>query len=209
VRGFADFYQRFFRRDTPRKRPPDTGLTSIRVAKLGKRLPRGSPPPTKSVIYAALGLPPGDPLDFPDTALAMGGVFLPPPISHHVRAQASGKIASRKIVCSCERVRRFLSAIFSVRHPRKKNQIVVDNIVVMVLRHNPQTTNNVAEPRLHIPYYDWPVPACSLNGFGLIEQRVKQEMMGVQHKRRLTSEISHDDPLLAGGVDPLKERIIW
>jgi hypothetical protein len=28
----------------------------------------------------------------------MRGVFLPPPISHHVRAQASGKIASRKIV---------------------------------------------------------------------------------------------------------------
>ena len=27
--------------------------------------------------------------------------FLPPPISHHVHAQASGKIASRKIVCSC------------------------------------------------------------------------------------------------------------
>jgi hypothetical protein len=48
------------------------------------------------------------------------GFFLPPPISHHVRAQASGKIASRKIVCSCERVRRFLPAIFSVRHPRKR-----------------------------------------------------------------------------------------
>jgi hypothetical protein len=27
--------------------------------------------------------------------------FLPRPISHHVHAQASGKIASRKIVCSC------------------------------------------------------------------------------------------------------------
>jgi hypothetical protein len=38
--------------------------------------------------------------------------FSPPPISHHVRAQASGKIVSRKIVCSCERVRRFLPAIF-------------------------------------------------------------------------------------------------
>src|SRR6476620_5682187 len=37
----------------------------------------------------------------------MRGVFLPPPIAHRVRAQASGKIASRKIVCSCERVRRF------------------------------------------------------------------------------------------------------
>ena len=38
--------------------------------------------------------------------------FLPPPISHHVHAQASGKIASRKIVCSCERVRQFLPAFF-------------------------------------------------------------------------------------------------
>jgi hypothetical protein len=51
----------------------------------------------------------------------MRGVSLPPPISHHVHAQASGKIASRKIVCSCERVRRFLPAIFSVRHPHKSN----------------------------------------------------------------------------------------
>jgi hypothetical protein len=44
-----------------------TGRASIRVAKLGNASP-GDPPPTKSVIYAALGLPPpGDPLDFPDT----------------------------------------------------------------------------------------------------------------------------------------------
>ncbi len=90
-----------------------------------------------------------------------------------------------------------------------ENQIVVDNIVVRVLLDNPQAPNDVAEPRLHISDDDRPVPACTLNRFGLIEQRVTQEMMGVQHKRRLTSEISHDDPLLAGGVDPLKERIVW
>jgi hypothetical protein len=43
VRGFADFYQRFFSVRHPRKRPP--------ILVWG--------PPTKSVIYAALGLPPG------------------------------------------------------------------------------------------------------------------------------------------------------
>jgi hypothetical protein len=44
VRGFADFYQRFFFGETPsRKRTPDTGLTSIRVAKLGNAY-TGQPP---------------------------------------------------------------------------------------------------------------------------------------------------------------------
>jgi hypothetical protein len=80
---------------------------------------------------ALFGCAPKRPLDFKfpprpqkasekNSVWKMRGVFLPPPISHHVRAQASGKIASRKIVCSCERVRRFLPAIFSVRHPRKR-----------------------------------------------------------------------------------------
>jgi hypothetical protein len=41
--------------EAPSQKTPDIGLTSIRVAKLGKRLPRPAPP-TKSVIYAALGL---------------------------------------------------------------------------------------------------------------------------------------------------------
>src|SRR5258708_21807697 len=40
--------------------------------------------------------------------------------SHHVRAQASGKIASQKIVCSRERVRRFLPAIFFGETPSQK-----------------------------------------------------------------------------------------
>jgi hypothetical protein len=48
---------------------PITCLTSIRVAKFGKRLPRG--PLTKLVIYAALGLPHGGTLDFPDTPQAL------------------------------------------------------------------------------------------------------------------------------------------
>jgi hypothetical protein len=52
--------------------------------------------------------------------IAPSDSLLPPPISHHVRAQASGKIASRK-------VRRFLSAFFSVRHPRKRPPILVSN----------------------------------------------------------------------------------
>ena len=72
MRGFADFYQRFFG-ETASQNTPDTGITSIRVAKLGKRLPR-DPPPTKSVIYAALGLPPprgGGPPRFFDTPQAL------------------------------------------------------------------------------------------------------------------------------------------
>jgi hypothetical protein len=58
------------------------------------------------------------------------------------------------------------------------------------------------------PHDDGPVPARALILVGLIEQRVAQKMMGVQHERRLTVEIGHDDPLLAGSVDPLKERIV-
>jgi hypothetical protein len=66
VRGFADFYQRFFC-ETPSQKTPDIGLTSIRVPN-SENACLGGTPPTKSVIYAALGLPPGgDPLDFPDT----------------------------------------------------------------------------------------------------------------------------------------------
>jgi hypothetical protein len=90
-----------------------------------------------------------------------------------------------------------------------QDQIVVDNIVVRPLLHNLQAPNDVAEPRLHIPYDDRPVPARAVVLVGLIEQRVTQEMVGVQHERRLTIEIGYDDPLLAGGVDPLKERIVW
>ena len=40
--GFADFYQRFFG-ETPSQKTPDTGLTSIRVAKLGNAY-TGQPP---------------------------------------------------------------------------------------------------------------------------------------------------------------------
>src|SRR5262249_56182853 len=42
----------------------------------------------------------------------------------------------------------------------------------------------------------------------LLDQRVTQEMMRVQHERRLPPEIGHDDPFFARGVDPLKERIV-
>ena len=58
------FYQRFFG-ETPSQKTPDTCITSIRVAKLGNAY-TGQPPPRKSVIYAALGLPPR-------------GLGLPPP----------------------------------------------------------------------------------------------------------------------------------
>jgi hypothetical protein len=40
--GFADFYQRFFG-ETPSQKTPDTGLASIRVAKLGNAY-TGQPP---------------------------------------------------------------------------------------------------------------------------------------------------------------------
>jgi hypothetical protein len=89
-----------------------------------------------------------------------------------------------------------------------QDQIVVDNIVIRPLLHNLQAPNDVAEPRLHIPHHDRPVPARALLLVGPIEQRVTQEMMGVQHERGLTTHIGHDDPLLAGSVDSLKERIV-
>ena len=53
-----------------------------------------------------------------------------------------------------------------------QDQIVVDNIIVRQLLHNLQAPNDVAEPRLHIPYDDRPVPARALNLVGVFEQRV-------------------------------------
>src|SRR5262245_47723668 len=67
-----------------------------------------------------------------------------------------------------------------------QDQIVIDNIVVGPLRHNLQASNDVAQPRLHIPYDDRPVPAPAPILVELLEQRVTQEMMGVQHERGLT-----------------------
>src|SRR5262249_10961709 len=87
-----------------------------------------------------------------------------------------------------------------------QDQIVIDNTVAGPLRHNLQPSNDVAQPRLHIPYDDRPVPAPAPILVELLEQRVTQEMVGVQHERRLTPEIGHDDPLFARGVDPLQER---
>ena len=60
---FADFYQRFFGK-TPSQKTPDTGITSIRVAKLGKRLPRGPPHEIGHLCCARPTPRPGDPLDF-------------------------------------------------------------------------------------------------------------------------------------------------
>ena len=75
---FADFHQRFslVPRRCAGKYPPaareiraDSWAPSIRVARTRKRLPR-PPPPTESVIYAALGLPPrGDPMALPELNL--------------------------------------------------------------------------------------------------------------------------------------------
>ncbi len=89
-----------------------------------------------------------------------------------------------------------------------QDQIVIDNIVVRPLLHNLQVSNDVAQPRLHIPYDDRPVPARAPILVELIEQRVTQEVMGVQHERWLTPGVGHDDPLFARSVDPLKERIV-
>ena len=63
----------------------DSWAPSIRVARTRKRLPQ-PPPPTESVIYAALGLPPpGDPLDFPDTPQSPP---TPPPLGWYWRRPA-------------------------------------------------------------------------------------------------------------------------
>jgi hypothetical protein len=65
ARGLADFHQRFFG-ETPSQKTPDIGLTSIRVAKLGKRLPRG-PPNEIGHLCGARPTPRGDPPQFPYT----------------------------------------------------------------------------------------------------------------------------------------------
>ena len=74
---FADFHQRFslVPRRCAGKYPPaareiraDSWAPSIRVAQKSETPTRGPPPPTESVIYAALGLPPpGGPPRFPYT----------------------------------------------------------------------------------------------------------------------------------------------
>ena len=56
MRGFADFYQRFSVRQ-PLKTPPE--LVTLQLGEPNSETPTPASPPTKSVIYAALGLPPG------------------------------------------------------------------------------------------------------------------------------------------------------
>jgi hypothetical protein len=73
VRGFADFYQRFFG-ETASQNTPDTPpiLVSHQLGEPNSETLHRPAPPTKSVIYAALGLPPrGDPPRFPDTPRAL------------------------------------------------------------------------------------------------------------------------------------------
>ena len=55
----------------PLKTPPE--LVTLQLGEPNSETPTpASPPPRNRVIYAALGLPPGgDPLDFPDTPLAL------------------------------------------------------------------------------------------------------------------------------------------
>jgi hypothetical protein len=57
VRGFADFYHRFFG-ETPSQKTPDIGLTSIRVAKLGNAY-TGHPPPRNRSSMLRSAYPPG------------------------------------------------------------------------------------------------------------------------------------------------------
>ena len=78
-----------------------------------------------------------------------------------------------------------------------QDQIVVDDIVVRPLRHHFQMPNDIAEPRLHIPLDQRPMPTYTLNLTGLSEQSVTQEMMGIQHEGGLTAQIGDDNPLLA------------
>jgi hypothetical protein len=71
VRGFADFYQRFFG-ETPSQKNPRY-LCHINQGSQTRKTPTSGPPPTKSVIYAALGLPPrgGTPSLIPPKALVV------------------------------------------------------------------------------------------------------------------------------------------
>src|ERR1700687_945880 len=61
--GFADFYQRFFG-ETPSQKTPDTGLTSIRVAKLGNAYTGQPPQRNRSSMLRSAYPPGGNPLDF-------------------------------------------------------------------------------------------------------------------------------------------------
>ena len=63
----------------PLKTPPE--LVSLQLGEPNSETPTPASPPTKSVIYAALGLPPrGDPLDSPDTLQALAAKTSTPTI---------------------------------------------------------------------------------------------------------------------------------
>ena len=95
----------------------------------------------------------------------------------------------------------------SLRAP-DQDQIVVDNIIVRALLHDFQVPDNLAKSRPHLTYNERPVPTRALRFLRLFEQGIPQEMMGIQHERRLTCHIRHNDPLLAGCVDLLEEGIL-
>jgi len=89
-----------------------------------------------------------------------------------------------------------------------QNQIVVDNVVVGTLRHDFHVPDDVAKFCLHVAHNDWPMPIVVGIDVELIEQRVTEELMGIQHKDRLAGEVGDDDPFLARGVDLPEESII-
>ena len=69
--GFADFYQRFFG-ETPSQKTPDTGLTSIRVAKLGNAYTGQPPQRNRSSMLRSAYPPQGEPPRFSRCAARSG-----------------------------------------------------------------------------------------------------------------------------------------
>ena len=120
VRGFADFYQRFFFGETPSQKTPDTGLTSIRVAKLGKRLPRGPPHEIGHLCCARPTPPEGG---TPPISLR------PPKALVVVDSRQSGPPSCTLQVCNCvgrSRVEERSPASLAARARRSRRLIVPD-----------------------------------------------------------------------------------
>ena len=85
---------------------------------------------------------------------------------------------------------------------------MLDHIVPRGFRRDLQLPDHVSQPSLGVADDDRPVPIGGGIAVELVEQRVAQEMMGIEHEHRLAGWIGDDYPSHARRIDLAQERII-